>query len=75
MRDLTEVKKVIKDYFDGGSLGIFNTRNFVGDMLFPIYKKNGVRIEICPYYEYFEVFGLSCEEFEEVKEYYAHLGE
>lgn len=65
---------MIKGNFNFGSLGIFNTRNIAGDNLFPIYKKNGVRIEICPYYEYFEVFGLTCEEFEEVKEYYAHLG-
>ena len=75
MRDLTEEKKVIKDNFNSGSLGIFNSRNIAGDMLVPIYEGNGVRIEICPYYEYFEVFGLTCEEFEKVKEYYDHLGE
>ena len=75
MRDLTEVKKVIKDNFEGGRFGIYDTRNIAGDILEIIYEKDGVRIEICPYYEYFEVFGLTCEEFEKVKEYYNHLRE
>ena len=38
-----------------------------------IYSDDEILIEVCHYWGYFEVFGLSEEEFEELKEYYYNL--
>jgi len=73
MNKLATAKKIIKDNFEEGRFGLFNTRNLVGDPMTIIFDREGLRIEICYYYEYFEVFGLSKEEFEELKEYYKKL--
>ena len=40
-----------------------------------IYDKNGLRIDICMPYSYLEVFGLTDEEFEELKRFYNSLGD
>lgn len=74
MNKLATAKKIIKDNFEEGRFGLFNTRNLVGDTMTIIFDREGLRIEMCYYYEYFEVFGLSKEEFEELKEYYKSLG-
>lgn len=73
MNKLATAKKIIKDNFEEGRFGLFNTRNLVGDPMTIIFDREGLRIEICYYYEYFEVFGLSKEDFEELKEYYKKL--
>jgi len=73
MNKLATAKKIIKDNFEEGRFGLFNTRNLVGDPMTIIFDREGLRIEMCYYYEYFEVFGLSKEEFEELKEYYKKL--
>lgn len=73
MNKLAIAKKIIKDNFEEGRFGLFNTRNLVGDPMTIIFDREGLRIEICYYYEYFEVFGLSKEEFEELKKYYKQL--
>lgn len=67
-------KKVIKEYFNEGQHGIFNNRNIAGDQMTTLYNKDGLTVDICFYYEYFEVFGLSSSEFKELKEYYSSLG-
>lgn len=38
-----------------------------------IYDEDGLTIDVCYYYSYFEVFGLTDEEFEELKKFYAYL--
>lgn len=53
--------------------GIFNTRNFVGDEMKTIYAKDGLMIDICEGYFYFEVFGLTEAEFEELESFYKTL--
>jgi hypothetical protein len=63
-------KKIIKENFKSADCGIFNCRNWAGDPMTNIYSSDGLRIDICYYYAYFEVFGLSEEEFDELKEYY-----
>lgn len=68
-------KKIIKENYDDANCGIFNLRNLVGDYMETIYAENGLYIDICYNWAYFEVFGLSDEEFEELEKYYKKLGE
>ena len=74
-KKLEIAKKVIKDIIHLAGCGIYNTRNLVGDAMYTIYEKDGLVIDICYYYSYFEVFGLSDEEFEELEKYYNKLNE
>ena len=71
-RNLRIAKEIIKNNIEDARFGIFNTRNVVGDPMEVIYCEDGLRIDICYDYGYFEVFGLG-EEFKELKEYYYTL--
>ena len=73
MNKLENVKKIIKENFNKGNCGIYNSRNIVGDPMYNIYDDGEVQIDICYYWSYFEVFGLSNEEFDELKKYYNEL--
>ncbi len=68
-----KVKAVIADNIEDALYGIFDCRNIVGDPMETIYDEAGVRIELCRNYGYFEVFGLTDEEFSEVESFYADL--
>ena len=70
MTNVEKVKKVITENYLNGDCGIFDTRNIVGDTMTTIFKENGITVDICYDWAYFEVFGLSREEFEEVYEFY-----
>ena len=75
MTNLEQAKKVIRENFSQADCGIYNTHNVAGDLMGTIYEENGLRIDICVYYGYFEVFGLTDEEFEELKRFYNSLGD
>lgn len=68
-----KVKEVIKNNIEDATYGIFDCRNIVGDPMETIYDEMGVRIEICRKWGYFEVFGLTNEEFAEVESFYGDL--
>lgn len=68
-----KVKEVIKNNIEDAPCGIFDCHNIVGDPMETIYDEAGVRIELCREYEYFEVFGLTNEEFSEVESFYEDL--
>ena len=72
-KKLEIAKQIIKENYKSADCGIFNSRNLIGDSMTTIYDKDGLVIDICYYYSYFEVFGLSYEEFEELEEYYNQL--
>lgn len=73
--NLAIAKMIIRKYFTEANCGIFNCRNFFGDPMKNLYKKkDGLTIDICYYYSYFEVFGLSNDEFNELNNYYESLG-
>jgi hypothetical protein len=74
MDNLEKAKKIIKEHYSDACCGLFNTRNFVGDPMETIYINNGLMIDICYGYAYFEVFGLTDKEFKELCEYYRELG-
>jgi len=73
MSKLDKVKEVIKENFRLAECGIFNTRNIMGDFMETIYEEDGVTVDICRGWEYFEVFGLSNPEFAELKDFYDTL--
>lgn len=73
MNKLEKAKKVIKEHYKEGDCGIFDSRNIVGDWMTNIYNDNGLAIDICYHYSYFEVFGLSDDEFNELEKFYNEL--
>jgi len=73
MTKLEKAKEIIKENYKSYSLGIFDCRNIVGDDMHNIYSEEGLVIDGCSYYEYFEVFGLSQDEFSELEKFYDEL--
>ena len=74
MSNLEMAKKIIKASYRDANCGIYNCRNIIGDAMETIYEGEGLTIDICYRYSYFEVFGLSDAEFRELKKYYNSLG-
>lgn len=70
---LNIAKEVIKNNIADAKSGIFDCRGEYGDALHTLYLNNGLCIDICYYWGYFEVFGLTDEEFDELEKYYEGL--
>lgn len=68
-------KEIVSALFPLADCGIFNSRNLVGDEMCNIYDDGELCIDICPGWEYLEVFGLSHEDFEKLKAFYNELRE
>lgn len=75
MNNLEKAKEIVKKYYKDADCGIFNSRNVLGDGMITIYKNESLTIDICYNYAYFEVFGLTNEEFRELEKYYGSLEE
>jgi hypothetical protein len=73
MNKIDKAKRIIKAFYNYADCGIFNTRNIIGDTMETIYEDEDLTIDICYGYSYFEVFGLSDSEFEELEKYYRSL--
>lgn len=65
------LKKIIKENIKKADCGIFFTRNLVGDIMENIYEDENVSCDICRYYGYFEIFGLTVGKEDEIECYYA----
>lgn len=63
-------KIIISERISSANYGIFNSRNIFGDPMTTVYRGNQLTIDICYPYGYFEVFGLSEKEFEELADFY-----
>lgn len=74
MDKLKVAKKVIKENIKYGYCGLFNTRNDCGDAMTTLYEEDGLTIDICYFYSYFEVFGLTDAEFQSLDVYYHKIG-
>lgn len=70
INQLQVLKDIITQYINVGSCGLFNTGNCVGDQLVNLYADDRVQLDFCPDWEYFEVFGLSDEQFDELTKFY-----
>ena len=73
MSNLEKAKEIVKENYRDAQCGMFNTRNVVGDVMTNIYDENGLIVDICYDYMYFEVFGLSDNEFVELLKHYNSL--
>ena len=73
MNKLEKAKEIIEKNYKLARAGIFDTHNLVGDETAILYKYDGLTILICRYYKYFEVYGLTDDEFAELKDYYNQL--
>lgn len=73
MNKLEKAKEIIKALYSIYDCGIYNTRNIVGDQMSVIYDEDGLTIEGCYTWSYFEVFGLTENEFIELKKFYRSL--
>lgn len=74
-RELSQVKRLIKQYYDAGCHGLYDCRNLVGDVMESLFMGEYFRLDICYQYCYFEVFGATAQEFEELEKFYNGLGE
>lgn len=70
---IKEIKKIIEENITSAMHGIFFTRNIIGDIMTTIYKNGEVQVDICYEWDYFEVFGLTEEEQEDIYIYYIKL--
>lgn len=70
---LEEVKKIIKQHYNEADCGLYFCRNTAGDTMTHLYCKNGILIDICYEWSYFEVFGLDSVQQLELKEFYKSL--
>ena len=73
MTNLEKAKEIIKEHYKDADCGIFNTRNWAGDVMTTIYDKDGLIVDICYNWSYYEVFGLSNDDFLELSKYYYSL--
>ncbi len=73
MTKLEKAKSIIKENIHNAPCGIFNTRNNVNDSMVNLYTGDGLVIDICYSWMYFEVFGLLKDEFRELENYYDEL--
>ena len=62
-----EAFEAIKSEVTSDNCQFFNSRNTVGDEMETIYEKDGITIDICYDWGYFEVFGMTNEEFIDFK--------
>lgn len=70
---MKEVKRVLKENIKDAMCGIFFSRNVVGDRMTTLYKNGDIQVDICMYWSYFEVFGLTEEQKNKICEYYNEL--
>lgn len=70
---IDKVKNVIRNRYSDAMCGLFFTPNWAGDPMSTIREEDGVTIDICYEYEYFEVFGLTEEEENELLAFYNSL--
>lgn len=70
---LADAMGVILANVDKARHGIFFSRNVGGDSMHNIYAEDGIAIDICEDWEYFEVFGLTVDEQRDIEKFYCAL--
>lgn len=73
MNRLDKVKDSIKENYKYARCGLYFTRNITGDKMRNIYHEDGITIDICLFWAYFEVFGLNKDEQKELLKFYEGL--
>ena len=70
MTKLEKAKEIVRQNYKDAKYGIFDNRNIMGDSMNTLYWGDGLVIDICRKWGYFEVFGLDYEEFKILKKFY-----
>lgn len=73
IEEFKKVKQIIKNLYLQASCGIFKTRNWCGDLTVNIFSGKYYEVDICYQWEYFEVFGTTDEEWDELERLYEEL--
>lgn len=73
IEEFNKVKQIIKSLYLQASCGIFNTRNWCGDLTTNIFSGKYFKVDICYPCEYFEVFGTTDKEWDELERLYEAL--
>ena len=71
--ELEKIKMIMRENIEDARCGFFNTRNIVRDYMETLYKGKYFRLDLCFNYSYFEIFGTTLKEFNELKEYYEEI--
>ena len=71
--ELEEIKKIMRENIEDADCGLYDTRNTVGDYMQNLYTGKYFQLDICFYYSYFEIFGTTSKEFDELEEYYEEI--
>ena len=69
-KELQHIKKLIKEYYSDGDCGLYNTRNILGDQMANVFNGKYFELDLCYHYSYFEIFGTTKDEFEELEKFY-----
>jgi len=75
MTKLEKAKEIIGEHFNEANCGLFRNPSLADDDREVLYNENGLTVLICRFWHYFEVFGLSDEEFAELCDYYGMLSD
>lgn len=67
------IKSLIKKYYPQAICGLFDSRNVVGDSMDNLYTRTYFDLDICYGWSYFEVFGTTTEEFNELCKLYNEM--
>ena len=70
-----KLKPLIKEHIEEARYGMFNTHGTLGDTYYStLYHDDDIEIRIYHDWLYFEVFGLTSDEYRELYDYYTELG-
>ena len=72
-KEFSKIKELIKNNYKDADCVLFDTKNIVGDYIETIFKGEFFTLDICYGYSYFEVFGTTQKEFEELQNFYKDL--
>lgn len=64
-------KQIVKENCHAACHGMYNCRGTAEDTMNTLYDDGELRIDICYGWSYFEVFGLSPNDFAELERFYA----
>lgn len=64
--EFKKVKELIIERYEYADCGLYNVQNMVGDIMTTLFKGQYFKLDICYGWNYYEVFGTTNEEFEEL---------